>query len=133
MKDILRSLGISALSLYFTQQAIPAVKIQSIDYFIIIAGLLFLANFLLGPLTKILFFLPINYLVLILFHILANFLVFYFASQSFEEFEVGFFTFTGFEGFGVNIQSLELTATQTTLAAAIIVTTISSVVRWVAD
>lgn len=133
MKEIARSLGISALALYFTQQIIPAILIQSFDYFIIIGGLLFLANFLLGPVTKILFFLPINYLVIILLHILANILVFYFASQSFEEFQIGPFSFAGFENFGVNVKSLELTAIQTTMAAAVIVTVISAVLRWLLD
>ena len=133
MKDIFRSLAISALSLYLTQQLIPSVTISEVDYFVIVSGLLFLVNFFIGPVSKILFFLPINYPVLILLHIFGNFLVLYFSSTSLEEVVIRPFDFSGFTGFGLAIRGAELTALQTMITAALSITLISAIFRWLAD
>lgn len=133
MKDILRSLAISALALYFTKRLIPTITISSIDYFVILSGLLFLVNFFIGPISKILFFLPINYPVLILLHIFGNFLVLYFSSTSLAEVVIQPFQFAGFTGFGLAIRGAGLTSLQTMVAAALIITLISALFRWLAD
>lgn len=133
MRGILKPVGVVALSVYFTQQLIPTIQFTNFSYFVILSGLIYLANYFIDPVAKILFFLPINFTVLVLIHILANFLVLFLSSGSFEEFEVGAFDFPGFTLYGFTIAPFYFSALQTTIIAAVIITFISGFFNWLTD
>lgn len=133
MRGILKSVGIAALSLYFAQQLIPTIRFSDFTTFLILSGLIFLANYITSPLTKILFFLPINLPILGLFYVFANFLVLFLASSSFEEFEITAFNFGGLTVGGLTIQAFNFSPIQTTIIAAAAITVISAFFAWLTD
>lgn len=133
MRGILKSVGVAALSVFLTQQVIPVFKIANTSSFVILAGLIFLANFIIPPLTKILYFLPNNFFVFNLAQIGAIFVVLFLLTRSFPEFQIGEFNFSGGTSFGISIAPFSLTALQATLVAAFLISAISNFLSWLAD
>jgi len=133
MRGILKSVGVVSLSLYFTQQLIPTIQFSEFSYFLILSGLIYLANYIISPLTKILFFLPITLIILGLLHILANFLVLFLASSSFEEFEVGAFNFEGLTAYGFIVAPFNFSTIQTAIVAAVVIAIIYGFLNWLTE
>ncbi len=133
MRGILRSVGIVALSVFLTQQLIPTITIANFSSFVVLSGLIFLTNLIIPPFTKILYFLPNNFLVLNLGQIATNFGVLYLLPRSLPEFQISNFYFPGLTSFGISIAPLSLTAIQATIAAAVLISVIFNFLSWLAD
>lgn len=133
MRGILKSVGIVAIAIYLTQQIIPTIKISTLNVFIILSGLIFLVQFIIGPLTKILFFLPEGFLLSNLAQIIGNFAILFLVSKSTPELQIEDFNFGGLSSFGIIVPAFNLTSVQTMVLGAVLISLIHNFLNWLVD
>ena len=130
MKSLAKSFLTNALTLWIVTRLIGGVRIEG-DWriFLLVAAGIFLLNFLVKPVVKLVF-LPINLLTLNLSSLFLNAGLLFGLTKIIPQFKVEAFEFDGFAYQGFTIPAIYFNQWLTLLAAAIVITAVTSFLKW---
>jgi len=132
MKGVLKALLINAAIFALVLRFIPAVSVSNDPkIFAIVVFVIFLANFFVRPILKMIFFLPFNLLTLNLSSFVLFLLIFNFLPVFVSGFSISRYNFGGLSTSLIIIPAFEFTPFQTTALVALIIAMLSYLLDWI--
>lgn len=133
MKAYFRSFLIIAISFWIVIKLVPGITLSG-DWqtFTLVSAALFVSTFFIKPIIKLVF-LPFNILTLNLMSVLITAGLLFLLSLIVPQLKISSFTFEGFVYNGIVIPRFFVTQLLTVLAAAIIITIVTTALNWISD